>query len=654
MILVITFVSIFLSCPTLLCSATYVNTSKPICPQRFSCQDFGPFSYPFYNTTDTRCGLIKVDCTMGNETIQFGGNSYVIVNKYFGSPSVSIQNTTFQKLVDTKSCEALMNNFTSPTPHLFSISIAPLVTLFKCPKHPNYSTDFDAYFDQPDYISYKRCKHHNVYYKHPISTTPVPSDLPHSCEVIQLPGRVERSVSIYTDIFSFLTSQFFISFWSPSCNECRKKDNCLNHENFECLDAKKDKKLKLILALTGSALIIVLLTAVFIILHRYKNNPFSYFLSKDKSLNPEDASFFFGVSVFSYTELEDATKNFDPSHELGDGGFGAVYYGKLQDGREVAVKRLYDHNYKRVQHFINEVEILTKLRHPHLVLLYGCTSRQSQELLLVYEYIPNGTVADHLHGEQANPGLLPWSIRMKIAIETASALVYLHASEIIHRDVKTNNILLDHNFCVKVADFGLSRLIPNNVTHVSTAPQGTPGYLDPQYHQRYQLTDKSDVYSFGVVLIELISSMAPVDLSRSQDDISLANLALNRIQRCAVDQLIDPVLGSKSNPEIKNMITSVAELAFRCLQFDSEMRPTMNEVFDVLMEIQAEKMIDDGDNIRDLKTMNPPPLSEITDSAVLLKDFPPSPVSVTGEWQSSDSASFTLSSNGDRLSVNIV
>lgn len=253
------------------------------------------------------------------------------------------------------------------------------------------------------------------------------------------------------------------------------------------------------------------------------------------------------------------------------------------------MKRLYDHNYKRLQHFINEVEILTKLRHPHLVLLYGCTSRQSRELLLVYEYIPNGTVADHLHGEQANQGLLTWAIRMKIAIETASALVYLHASEIIHRDVKTNNILLNHNFSVKVADFGLSRPVPNNVTHVSTAPQGTPGYLDPQYHQCYQLTDKSDVYSFGVVLIELISSMEAIDLRRSQEEISLANLALNKIQRCAVDDLIDPALGAHSNPNIKNMITSVADLGFRCLQFDSKMRPKMNEVLDVLMEIEGDR-----------------------------------------------------------------
>nr|GEW74642.1 leaf rust 10 disease-resistance locus receptor-like protein kinase-like 1.1 [Tanacetum cinerariifolium] len=267
---------------------------------------------------------------------------------------------------------------------------------------------------------------------------------------------------------------------------------------------------------------------VFIIWRRCKGNPFTNASLKNKTPDLED-SLCCGVSIFSYTELKEATGNFSPSHELGDGGFKAVYYGKLQDGREVAVKRLYEHNYKRAQQFINEEEILTRLRHPNLVVLYGCTSQQSHELLIVYEYIPNGTIADHLHREQAKPTLLTWPIRMKIAIKTASALVYLHASEIIHRDVKTNNILLDHSFSVKLADFGLSRLVPNNATHVSTAPQGTPGYLDPQYHQRYQLIDKSDVYRFGVVLIELISSMVAVDLNRSQDEVSLANLALNRI-----------------------------------------------------------------------------------------------------------------------------
>ncbi|KAL8248515.1 hypothetical protein R6Q59_005383 [Mikania micrantha] len=386
---------------------------------------------------------------------------------------------------------------------------------------------------------------------------------------------------------------------------------------------------------------------IFIIWHRFcKRSPFTYYNSSmNKSPNHEDTNILpCGVSVFSYEELEDATQNFDPSHELGDGGFGAVFYGKLQDGREVAVKKLHEHNYKRVQQFFNEVEILTRLRHRNLVVLYGFTCRQNHELLLVYEYVPNRTVADHLHGVQANPTMLTWPIRLNIAIETARALAYLHASEIIHRDVKTSNILLDHSFCVKVADFGLSRLIPNNVTHVSTTPQGTPGYVDPEYHQRYQLTDKSDVYSFGVVLIELISSMVAVDLNRPQDEISLANLALNRIQGRAIDQLIDPVLGSDTNPETMNMITSVAEVAFRCLQYHSEMRPTMSEVLDELMNIQATGGAYVAyDSIIDLQKVN--------DAVVLLKDFRSSPVSVTGEWQSNNTASTTLSSNGDGLSM---
>lgn len=295
---------------------------------------------------------------------------------------------------------------------------------------------------------------------------------------------------------------------------------------------------------------------------------------------------YFGVPVFSYAELEDVTNKFDASKELGDGGFGTVYYGKLRDGREVAVKRLYEHNYKRMAQFRNEVEILTRLRHPNLVSLYGCTSRRSKELLLVYEYIPNGTVADHLHGDRAKDQSLTWPVRMNIAIETAGALAYLHASDIIHRDVKTNNILLDHNFQVKVADFGLSRLFPNDVSHVSTAPQGTPGYVDPEYHQCYQLTDKSDVYSFGVVLIELISSMPAVDLRRHSDEINLAKLAINRIQRHAFVELIDLSLGYESEPAVMRMTISVAELAFRCLQPHRELRPSMDEVLETLKEIQ--------------------------------------------------------------------
>ncbi|WVZ69232.1 hypothetical protein U9M48_018048 [Paspalum notatum var. saurae] len=294
--------------------------------------------------------------------------------------------------------------------------------------------------------------------------------------------------------------------------------------------------------------------------------------------------------LFTYEELEEATNCFDENRELGDGGFGAVYKGHLKDGRVVAVKRLYNNSYRRVEQFQNEAAILSGLRHPNLVMFYGCTSSQSRELLLVYEFVANGTVADHLHGPRAPERALSWPLRLSIAVESAAALTYLHAIEppVVHRDVKTTNILLDADYHVKVADFGLSRLFPLDVTHVSTAPQGTPGYVDPEYHQCYQLTDKSDVYSFGVVLVELISSKPAVDITRHRSEINLAGMAISKIQKCQLEELVDLDLGYETDPATKKMMTMVAELAFRCVQQNGEMRPPIKEVLEVLRSIQDE------------------------------------------------------------------
>ncbi|XP_021865799.1 LEAF RUST 10 DISEASE-RESISTANCEUS RECEPTOR-LIKE PROTEIN KINASE-like 1.2 [Spinacia oleracea] len=307
----------------------------------------------------------------------------------------------------------------------------------------------------------------------------------------------------------------------------------------------------------------------------------------------EEKSSYFGAQLFSYMELQQATNGFDPCKELGKGGFGTVYHGILDDGREVAVKRLYEKQDKQVVQFMNELEILTRLDHKHLVKLYGCTIRSSPELVLVYEYVPNGTLADHLHGHKAKLRSLPWPIRLRIAIETASALVYLHSSDIIHRDVKTKNILLDINCSVKVADFGLSRLFPLDVSHVSTTPQGSPGYVDPEYQQCYQLTNKSDVYSFGVVLAEIISGKPAVDRNRNRQEINLSHLAINRILKRDWSGFIDPKLKVKKNCKVREQVIAVADLSFKCLQATSETRPCMEQVLQSLKNIQGEESVKD-------------------------------------------------------------
>ncbi|XP_030939227.1 LEAF RUST 10 DISEASE-RESISTANCE LOCUS RECEPTOR-LIKE PROTEIN KINASE-like 1.2 isoform X2 [Quercus lobata] len=421
---------------------------------------------------------------------------------------------------------------------------------------------------------------------------------------------------------------------------CICKDGS-THSN-SCKDKQGNKWWKYVLGAVSCLITVVLILGIIFLINRRrmkkKYDP-SILLSRSISYDPsgttdqERGSSYFGVHLFTYNELEEATNNFDSAKELGDGGFGTVYYGILRDGRQVAVKRLYEHNCRRVEQFMNEVEILTRLRHPNLVSLYGCTSRTSRELLLVYEYIPNGTVADHLHGDLAKPGALPFPTRMKIAVETATALAYLHASDIIHRDVKTNNILLDNNFLVKVADFGLSRLFPTDVTHVSTAPQGTPGYVDPEYHECYQLTEKSDVFSFGVVLIELISSMPAVDISRHRHEINLSNMAMNKIQNHTLHELVDPSLGFESDCTVKNMITDVAELAFQCLQYVKEMRPSMAQVLEALKDIQHRDYIKDEE------------ISISADDVVLLKS---DPVPLSPDSALNWNISTSTTSNGSR------
>ncbi|XVF61925.1 hypothetical protein PTKIN_Ptkin08bG0174200 [Pterospermum kingtungense] len=291
------------------------------------------------------------------------------------------------------------------------------------------------------------------------------------------------------------------------------------------------------------------------------------------------------VPFYAYREIERATNGFSEKQRLGTGAYGTVYSGKLHNDYWVAIKRFRYRDPDSIDQVMNEIKLLSSVSHPNLVRLLGCCIEEG-EPILVYEFMPDGTLSQHLQRERGEG--LPWTVRLNIAAETAKAIAYLHSVNppIFHRDIKSSNILLGYNYRSKVADFGLSRLGMTESSHISTAPQGTPGYLDPQYHQYFHLSDKSDVYSFGVVLVEIITALKVVDFSRSHSEVNLAALANDRIGRGCVDQIIDPYLEPHRDAWTLSSIHNVAELAFRCLAFHRDMRPTMTEVAEELEQIR--------------------------------------------------------------------
>uniref|UniRef100_A0A5B6Z0U7 Putative wall-associated receptor kinase-like 14 n=1 Tax=Davidia involucrata TaxID=16924 RepID=A0A5B6Z0U7_DAVIN len=292
------------------------------------------------------------------------------------------------------------------------------------------------------------------------------------------------------------------------------------------------------------------------------------------------------VPFYPYREIERATSSFSEKQRLGMGAYGTVYAGKLHNDEWVAIKKIRHRDTDGIEQVMNEIKLLSSVSHPNLVRLLGCCIEKGEQIL-VYEYMPNGTLSQHLQRERGKG--LPWTIRLTIATETAHAIAHLHSAmnpPIYHRDIKSSNILLDYNFKSKVADFGLSRLGMTDDSHISTAPQGTPGYLDPQYHQNFHLSDKSDVYSFGVVLVEIITALKVVDFSRSHSEVNLAALAIDRIGKGCVDEIIDPFLEPHRDAWTLSSVHKLAELAFRCLAFHRDMRPSMMEVADELEQIR--------------------------------------------------------------------
>ncbi|XP_017975009.1 PREDICTED: receptor-like protein kinase FERONIA [Theobroma cacao] len=282
---------------------------------------------------------------------------------------------------------------------------------------------------------------------------------------------------------------------------------------------------------------------------------------------------------FSLDEIKAATSDFHEALIIGVGGFGNVYKGFLDNGETIAaIKRLNPLSRQGAREFKTEIEMLSQLRHIHLVSLIGYCNDNS-EMILVYDYMINGTLRDHLYDTKNDP--LTWKQRLKICHGAAIGLNYLHTEvkyTIIHRDVKTSNILLDEKFSAKVSDFGLSKMDPK-IDVVNTGVKGTWGYLDPEYARGHALTEKSDVYSFGVVLFEVLCARKALDQKLAVDQVNLAHWVKKCIADGTLYQIIDPRLRGKISPECFKVFVEIAE---SCIQEAGVNRPLMNDVMEKL------------------------------------------------------------------------
>ncbi|KAG9448163.1 hypothetical protein H6P81_014291 [Aristolochia fimbriata] len=304
-------------------------------------------------------------------------------------------------------------------------------------------------------------------------------------------------------------------------------------------------------------------------------------LCRKPSSDPELRHLDLQTGSFTLRQIKAATNNFDVANKIGEGGFGPVYKGLLSDGIIIAVKQLSSKSKQGNREFVNEIGMISALQHPNLVKLYGCCIEGNQ-LLLVYEYMENNSLARALWGPEDKQLKLDWPTRYGICIGIARGLAYLHEEsrlKIVHRDIKTTNVLLDKHLNPKISDFGLAKLDDEDNSHISTRIAGTIGYMAPEYAMRGYLTDKADVYSFGVVALEIVSGKSNTNYRPKEDCVYLLDWVYVLKEQGDLMDLIDPQLGQEfDQAEVMGMIN----VALQCTNASPTLRPTMSAVVSML------------------------------------------------------------------------
>ncbi|XP_060192882.1 cold-responsive protein kinase 1-like isoform X1 [Lycium barbarum] len=331
---------------------------------------------------------------------------------------------------------------------------------------------------------------------------------------------------------------------------------------------------------------------------------------------------------FSFSELQLATNNFQQTNKIGRGGFGTVYKGTLKNGKEIAVKTLAAESRQGLREFLNEIETISNVRHPNLVEIVGCCA-DGNNRILVYEYLENRSLDRALFGSRTSINL-EWDKRATICLGTAQGLAYLHEElvpHIVHRDIKASNILLDKDYTPKIGDFGLAKLFPDSITHISTKIAGTTGYLAPEYVLGGQLTMKADVYSFGVLILETVSGRSSSSSIWQSDKMSLLEWAWQLYQDGKMLELVDEELDDFPEKEVVRYM----KVALFCTQANANRRPMMSQVIEMLsrdIRLNEKELTppgffqDSGESMRSKSKLSecstsqqssvPPPITQVT------------------------------------------
>ncbi|KAL8463341.1 hypothetical protein ACS0TY_034121 [Phlomoides rotata] len=599
-----------------------LNSSESNCQKSFNCGNF-PMEFPFSDVRDpSGCGLIKVDGCGSLERPRIlarEGFGYPIVEK-ISTYEFKINDSEIRGSLESRKCFTFRNVSLLQSPSI-SFTFSPNLTLFTCYNGSSDGKQLDDHFEK---YHKQECEISQVYYN--TSLTDVPpvglNRVPKECSVTQLPV---KSLQDSSDLFKLLTDEFTV-YWNVSedCVECYNGGGqCLtdNQNQFYCKQDKRgSKKLILSLSLSGAG-ILLFLSITYIIWQRKKKNSGSFLLSRSISANPssksdiEDGGSYCGIPVFGfekaksrnekdielflenngnlapkrykYSDIKKMTKSF--RENLGKGGYGSVYEGKLPNGLPVAVKIL-DESKGNGEEFMNEVASISRTSHVNIVSLRGFCFEGSKRAL-IYEFMPNGSLEKFI-SNTASQGGLGWQKLFEIALGIARGLDYLHQgckTRILHFDIKPHNILLDKDFNPRISDFGLARLCPNRSSIVSMmVARGTYGYIAPEVFCRNfgEVSHKSDVYSYGMMVLEMAGGKKNIDradVDRSSEIYFPAYIYKQLEMNGKEGDTPSEIMNEDESQFAKRRLMIVG---LWCIQTNPKDRPSMTKVVEMLEALE--------------------------------------------------------------------